>query len=291
VPARLAELPIVAETERVRERVAAWRSARETVALVPTMGNLHEGHLSLARLARGVADRVVMSIFVNPTQFGPSEDFAGYPRTLDDDVAKLEAQGTVDLLYVPDERQIYPLGLDEAVRFVLPALSRELCGASRPGHFDGVASVVCRLLHIVAPEALVLGRKDYQQLILIERMIADLSLSVHVTGAPTVRHADGLALSSRNNYLTADERARAPTLHRALEDVRGAVHAGARDFAALGTRAQTSLRDAGFRPDYVEIRRAQDLEPAAEADVQPGRLIVLAAAWLGKARLIDNMPI
>lgn len=274
----------------MRRRSREWRTLGETVVLVPTMGNLHEGHLSLVRLARNVADRIVVSIFVNPTQFGPDEDFGAYPRTLAEDRAKLEAEGLVDALFVPDEADIYPFGLEDSVRFEMPALARELCGARRPGHFDGVAAVVCRLLNIVEPEAVVLGRKDYQQLVLIGRLVADLGLGVQVVSGPTQRHDDGLAMSSRNRYLTAAERERAPALHAALADVRDAVRGGARDFERLESDALARLREAGFGPDYVEVRRAADLgAPAADADA--GELIVLAAAWLGAARLIDNLRI
>ncbi len=274
----------------VRERSREWRARRETVALVPTMGNLHEGHLSLVRLARSVGDRVVVSIFVNPTQFGPNEDFGAYPRTLDEDRVKLEDEGVVDALFVPGAADVYPFGVDEAVRLQMPALARELCGASRPGHFDGVAGVVCRLVNIVEPSALVLGRKDYQQLVLVERLVADLGLGVHVASGATRRHEDGLAMSSRNRYLSAGERRRAPQLYAALDEVRAAVRAGARDFAALEAAGAERLRRAGLEPAYVEVRRREDLgAPAAEAG--PGELVVLAAARLGAARLIDNLMI
>ena len=290
MPAGAASFPTLRGPARIRELVGQWRARQQTVALVPTMGNLHEGHLSLARLARGLADRVVVSVFVNPTQFGPGEDFAAYPRTLDEDVAKLAAGGTTDALYVPAVEEIYPFGLDEAVGFVLPEISRELCGASRPGHFEGVASVVCRLLHIVAPDTLVLGRKDYQQLIIVERLIADLSLPVRLAAGTIVRDADGLALSSRNRYLSADERARAPALHATLAAVGKAVRAGRRDYVSLQAEAVGRLRAAGFKPDYVEIRRADDLVRPEAADGGE-RLIVLGAASLGPARLIDNVPV
>lgn len=277
----------VSSMHDVREHVRGWHAAHQTVALVPTMGNLHEGHLYLARLARKVADRVAMSIFVNPTQFGAGEDFEHYPRTFDEDRAKLVAEGTVDLLFVPDEREIYPFGTAHAVRVVLPPLADELCGASRPGHFNGVATVVCRLLNIVQPDVAVLGRKDYQQLVLLERMVADLSMPTRIVSGATMREPDGLAMSSRNRYLTAEERAKAPVLHEALERVRARLLEGATEHATLARDAVESLRAAGFEPDYVEIRMASDLARpppgAAAAD-----LIVLGAARLGRARLIDN---
>jgi pantoate--beta-alanine ligase len=278
---------VVQTADAVRAAVREWRSAGQRVAFAPTMGNLHAGHMSLAALAAEAAPRVVMSIFVNPTQFGPNEDFAAYPRTLADDEAIIAAAGNVDLLFVPDVAEIYPFGIENAVRFALPPLSRELCGASRPGHFDGVASVVCRLLNIVMPDVLFLGQKDYQQFVLMRHMIADLRLPVELRMGPTVREADGLALSSRNRYLDAAERARAPALHRALARVRDEVRAGARDFARLTREARAELERAGFVPDYVEIRRQEDLAPA-----DPGRdeqRIVLGAARLGRARLIDNV--
>jgi pantoate--beta-alanine ligase len=280
-------VPVVAGAAEVRERVRAWQDAGQTVVLVPTLGNLHDGHLSLVRLARKIGDRVVMSIFVNPTQFGPNEDFEHYPRTLDDDRAKLAEAGAVDLLFVPEEREIYPFGTEEAVRFALPALSRELCGASRPGHFDGVASVVCRLLNIVAPTSLVLGRKDYQQLILLARMIADLRMPVRVVSGKIFREPDGLAMSSRNRYLSEAERRSAPRLHAAIEQARQALRAGRTDYAMLEQEAVQRLREAGFKPDYVAVRRAADLRRPEPGDPHEG-LIVLAAAWLGGARLIDN---
>jgi pantoate--beta-alanine ligase len=274
----------------IRELVESWRRAHQTVALVPTMGNLHRGHASLVELAAANADRVVMSIFVNPTQFGPGEDYASYPRTLDEDRALIAETGLVDALLVPDVAEVYPFGIESAVRFVMPDLSRELCGATRPGHFDGVGSVVCRLLNIVRPDMLVLGRKDYQQLVLLERMIADLRMPVQVLAGETQRHEDGLAISSRNRYLTPAERKRAPVLHATLTRVRDALARGERDFAALETKAVIALKEAGFRPDYVEVRSARDLSrPNGRTGVS--ELIVLAAAWLGKARLIDNVRV
>jgi pantoate--beta-alanine ligase len=254
------------------------------------MGNLHAGHVSLADLAARSADRVVVSIFVNPTQFGPAEDFAAYPRTLTEDMSRLGQAGMVDVLFVPEASEIYPFGTEEAVRIVLPPLSRELCGASRPGHFDGVASVVCRLLNIVTPDVLVLGQKDYQQAILMERMIADLRLPVSLRIGPTHREQDGLAMSSRNRYLDEQQRRRAPALHATLAALRDAIRDGATDYTALEAAARDRLMAAGFRPDYVEVRRADDLgRPAARDGAQ--ELIVLAAAWLGRARLLDNLRI
>lgn len=280
-------LRVVHGVSDVRAVVAEWRKAGETVAFAPTMGNLHAGHLSLAALGAKAARRVVMSIFVNPTQFGPSEDFAAYPRTLAADEALIAAAGDVDLLFVPDAAEIYPFGLEDAVRIQLPPLSRELCGASRPGHFDGVATIVCRLLNIVAPDVLLLGQKDYQQFVLMQRMIADLRLPAQLRMAPTHREPDGLAMSSRNRYLDVAERQQAPALHRALTRVREELRAGARDFGRLCAEARAEVERAGFRAEYVEIRRQGDLAAANAAAGE--QRIVLGAARLGRARLIDNL--
>ncbi len=272
----------------VREAASEWRAAGESVAFVPTMGNLHAGHLSLAQLVAEPRARVIVSIFVNPTQFGPGEDFAAYPRTLAEDTALVTAAGTVDLLFVPDVTEIYPFGLNAAARVSLPDLSHELDGASRPGHFGGVASVVLRLLNIVAPDVLVLGQKDYQQFILMQRMIADLHMPVLLRMGPTRREPDGLAMSSRNRYLDTEQRSRAPTLQAALARVRDALRGGATNFAELAGVATTDLERAGFKPDYVEVRRAADLAVPNAGDRMEAR-VVIGAAWLGRARLIDNL--
>jgi pantoate--beta-alanine ligase len=280
----LAETAYVAD---VRARVRAWRASGQTVGFVPTMGNLHAGHLSLVELAKRITDRVVASIFVNPTQFGPQEDFASYPRTPAEDRAQLAAH-EVDLLFAPEVGEVYPFGTEDAVRVRMPALANELCGAVRPGHFDGVGTVVCRLLNIVAPDVLVLGQKDLQQFVLLERLAADLRLPVRLARGTTVRENDGLAMSSRNRYLDAAERARAPQLHAAIAAVRDALRSGRRDFAQLEADAQARLTAAGFRPDYVSVRRARDLaRPQSGAEAEG--LAVLAAAHLSRARLIDNV--
>jgi pantoate--beta-alanine ligase len=278
---------VVSTVSAVRAAVAAWRAADERIAFVPTMGNLHAGHMSLAALAAAAARRVVMSIFVNPTQFGPREDYAAYPRTLQADEALIAQTGNVDLLFVPSAAEIYPFGLEQAVRIMLPQLSHELCGASRPGHFDGVATVVCRLLNVVAPDWLFLGQKDYQQLVLMRHMIEDLRLPVELRMGPTHRESDGLAMSSRNRYLDAAERRSAPALYATLSRVREQLLAGARDFGRLTDDALAELERAGFRAEYVEIRRQGDLAAGDPQRSEP--LIVLAAARLGRARLIDNL--
>jgi pantoate--beta-alanine ligase len=278
---------VVRSIRAVRAAVAEWRAAGDRVAFAPTMGNLHAGHMSLAALCAQAAPRVVMSIFVNPTQFGPSEDFAAYPRTLAADEALIAAAGNVDLLFVPDAAEIYPFGIEDAVRVQLPRLSRELCGASRPRHFEGVAAVVCRLLNIVTPDVLFLGQKDYQQFVLMERMIADLRMPVELRMGPTQREPDGLAMSSRNRYLDDHERKRAPALHQALARVRERLVGGEVDFPRLTAEARADLERAGFVPEYVEIRRRGDLS-AAEPQRTEQR-IVLGAARLGRTRLIDNL--
>ena len=278
-------------TAAVRELVGSWRLTHRTVALVPTMGHLHQGHLSLVKVAREHADRVVCSIFVNPTQFGAGEDYASYPRSLAQDEALLAEQGLADLVFAPDEKDIYPFGLDAAVKISVPRLSDELCGASRPGHFDGVASVVLRLLGIVAPDVLVLGEKDYQQLVLLQRLVRDLQLPVEVVPGSIQRERDGLAMSSRNRYLSAAQRSVAPRLHDELKRVRRALREGARDFDALEAGAARALQAAGFDPDYFEVRRAADLTRPNGQEAAGDELIIVAAAWLGKARLIDNLRI
>jgi pantoate--beta-alanine ligase len=254
------------------------------------MGNLHAGHLSLAGLAREHASRVILTIFVNPTQFGAGEDFSAYPRTLEEDRSLLDSSGLVDALFVPELSEIYPFGHDKGFGLKVPSLGSELCGVSRPGHFDGVANVVLRMLNIVAPDLVVLGRKDYQQLVIIERMLADLRLPVAVVSGETRRDADGLAISSRNHYLTPDERKRAPLLHATLREIKQRLAAGELDYAALERTAVERLAAAGFRPDYVEVRAVADLG-RPNGHHAPAELIVLGAAWLGRARLIDNLRV
>ena len=278
-------------TAAVRELAGSWRLTHQTVALVPTMGDLHRGHLSLMKIAREHADRVICSIFVNPMQFGVGEDFASYPRSLAQDESLLAEQGLVDLVFAPDEKDIYPYGLQAAVKVSVPPLSNELCAANRPGHFEGVASVVLRLLGIVAPDVMVLGEKDYQQLVLLRRMVRDLQLPILVVGGSIQRERDGLAMSSRNRYLSAAERRKAPKLHDELKRVREALRQGEQDYRALEAQASRALQAVGFDPDYVEVRRAGDLSRPNGLESAGDDLIVLAAAWLGKARLIDNLRI
>ena len=270
--------------DELRARRAAWGAAGERVAFVPTMGNLHDGHLELVRRGRALAPRVVVSIFVNPLQFGPGEDLASYPRTLARDSELLAAAGA-DLLFAPSAETMYPRPPAEQTRVEVPGLSDILCGASRPGHFVGVSTVVCKLFNMVRPDLALFGEKDFQQLAVIRRMVDDLCIPVEVVGVPTVREADGLAMSSRNGYLTAEERERAPALHRALQALTQAVEAGGSDLAALERAAAARIDAAGLRTDYVSVRRVRDLALPGDADED---LVVLAAAYLGRARLIDN---
>ncbi|MEW5834016.1 MAG: pantoate--beta-alanine ligase [Pseudomonadota bacterium] len=269
----------------LRAVVRGWRAAGQTVGFVPTMGNLHAGHFSLVRLARARADRVVASVFVNPTQFGPNEDFARYPRTLVQDQAGL-AEHDCDLLFAPDVATMYPYGPEHTVRLSVPQITETLEGAHRPGHFDGVATVVCKLFNLVQPDLAVFGQKDFQQLKVIERMVRDLGLPVKVIAAPTQRAEDGLALSSRNQYLSEAERALAPRVHQVLVQMREMLGKGHAP-RVLEQAAAGQLERAGFAPDYVAIRRADDL--AEPAPGERAGLVGLVAARLGSTRLIDNL--
>lgn len=271
----------------LRNAVHTWKLAGESVALVPTMGNLHEGHLQLVDFAHTRADRVVVSIFVNPLQFGQDEDFDSYPRTAAED-ARLLATRQTDLLYLPTVAVMYPQQPERMTHVVVPGLSERYCGRSRPGHFDGVATVVCKLLNQVQPDISVFGNKDYQQLLVIERMVADLDIPVKVTGMPTVRDSDGLALSSRNRYLNDKQRSQATVLYQMLGSLAQRCVNGAEDFRALEKEGMKILEQAGFKPDYVAICRQHDLEPATDKD---RGVIILGAAYLGKARLIDNISV
>ena len=272
---------------QLREQLAVWRGMGERIAFVPTMGNLHAGHLSLVARARELAERVVVSIFVNPLQFAQGEDLDAYPNTPVEDSEKL-LQAGVDLLFRPQEREVYPRGR-EGVTFVeVPGISDILCGASRPGHFRGVATVVAKLFNIVQPDVACFGEKDYQQLTVLRRMVADLNIPLEVVGVATEREPDGLAMSSRNGYLTADERQTAPHLYQTLQELAGYLRNGKKDWAQLELQAGERLASAGLRPDYVSIRRADDLGLPNRADTS---LVILAAAFLGRARLIDNLLI
>ena len=272
--------------DELRHWVGRWHRDELRVALVPTMGALHEGHLRLIEAGLQEADRVVVSVFVNPAQFGEGEDFDAYPRVLEDDAAKLSARGA-HLLFAPPVDAVYPGGVEQATYVEVPELSNMLCGAHRPGHFRGVATVVAKLFNMVQPDVAVFGEKDFQQLAVIRRLTADLNFPVEIVGYPTVREPDGVAMSSRNAYLTDEERARAPTLYQVLSDAAGELAEGA-DPDGVAAEAHARLEQAGFRPDYVSVRRAEDLAPPQAGDTA---LVVLAAAWLGRARLIDNVTV
>ncbi len=270
---------------QLRETVTRWRLARESIAFVPTMGNLHMGHASLMSAAHLHGRRVISSIFVNPMQFGPSEDFSAYPRTPDDDGRLLDEYG-VDLLFQPTVEEMYPAGSVGSTVIDVPGLTDILCGVYRPGHFQGVATVVVKLLCLVQPDVAIFGEKDFQQLTVIRRVVDDLNLPVKIVGAPTVRAEDGLALSSRNRYLSPSDRAIAPAMYRALGQARRRVEAGDTDYAGMQAEGLAALQAAGINPDYFEVRTADRLAMPTEFDVS---IVVLAAGRLGKARLIDNI--
>ena len=280
-------MDIVTDPTNLRETLQGYRNAGQTIGFVPTMGNLHAGHLSLVHRAAALADRVVVSIFVNPMQFGPNEDLDAYPRTLDADLAQLKAAG-VALVFTPQPEHIYPEGVAAHSKVSVPGLTNVLCGASRPGHFDGVTSVVCKLFNLVAPTVAVFGEKDLQQLLIIKKMVRDLALPVAIEGVATARADDGLALSSRNGYLTNEERAIAPGLRQTLIAMGNAITNGERHYSDLCQHYSAQLKSQGFDPDYLEIRCRSTLALAG-ADTQ--QLAIFAAAKLGKTRLIDNLQL
>ena len=263
------------------------RQQGKRIGFVPTMGNLHEGHLSLVDEALSHADEVLVSIFVNPMQFDRADDLANYPRTLGEDMALLEARGVCGV-FTPTPDLLYPQGLDTMTRVEVPDLGERLEGASRLGHFTGVTTVVSKLFNLVQADVAVFGEKDFQQLAIIRKMVRDLNIPIEVASLPTVRDADGLALSSRNGYLTAEERAIAPALNAVIRGVVARLESGGRDFDAMQQTALQELEEAGFGPDYVEICNGDNLLPASASD---DYVVVLASAWLGKARLIDNMAL
>ena len=271
---------IISTTQELRDRL----KSEPSVAFVPTMGNLHQGHLALIRQAREHGRCVVVSIFVNPLQFGPNEDFAKYPRTFEQDCEKLA--GLADVVFAPPVADLYPE--PQQVFVEPPPVAGELCGAIRPGHFRGVATVVLKLFNIVQPQAAVFGKKDYQQLRVIRAMVRQLNLPLEIVAGETLRAGDGLALSSRNGYLSADERTEAVRLYRNLVQIRESIFAGNSDFPALECVALADLEAHGWRVDYVSVRAAASLTPAKSGETD---LVVLAAAWLGKTRLIDNLEI
>ncbi len=275
----------VKTVRELRAAVARARSEGKQIGLVPTMGNLHSGHAALVTKAAQQVDFVVASIFVNPLQFGANEDLDTYPRTLAADQETL-LQAGCHLLFAPTVEEIYPHGMTGLTRVSAAQLSNELCGSRRPGHFDGVTTVVSKLFNMVQPDLAIFGQKDYQQLAVIRAMVHDLNMPIQIIGEPTVRAEDGLALSSRNGYLTEEQRALAPTLYRQLNEMVQAIKAGERNYSALVSQHVARIEAAGFRPDYLEIRHALTLQPAQADDRD---LVILVAAYLGTTRLIDNV--
>ncbi|MGB1263288.1 MAG: pantoate--beta-alanine ligase [Cognaticolwellia sp.] len=270
----------------LRNEIKQWRQQGLKIAFVPTMGNLHQGHIALVEKAKSLADKVVTSIFVNPMQFGANEDIDNYPRTMADDQAKLVAGGC-DLLFTPTPAIIYPKGLDKQSYVEVPNVSDGYCGESRPGHFRGVATVVCKLFNLVQPDIACFGLKDYQQVQVIQTMVEDLSMPIDIVPVATVREASGLALSSRNGYLTAEEKNIAPALSQNIQWLAQAIKSN-NDFIGLAKQAANNINDAGMKTDYIHICHARTLQPASEDDKE---LVILAAAHCGKARLIDNLQV
>ncbi len=277
----------ISEIQSLRELRRKWQLEGKVIGFVPTMGNLHQGHLKLVQEAKQHCDIVVVSIFVNPMQFGPSEDLDAYPRTLQQDCQHLSDLG-VDCVFMPKAQDIYARGLEQQTFVEVPGLSYMICGASRPGHFRGVATIVCKLFNMVQPNHAFFGEKDFQQLQVIKAMVQDLSMNLVIHGVPTVREPDGLAMSSRNGYLTEKERKIAPLLYQTLEKLSEQIIAGRRDYRALIKEHSLTLYNSGFKTDYIEIRAANTLSPPSHEDTE---LVLLAAAFLGKTRLIDNMPV
>lgn len=275
------------DVNSLRTTVREWKRHGHTIALVPTMGSLHDGHLSLLARARQLADQSVVSIFVNPIQFGHGEDYERYPSTLDADRDKLERAG-LDLLFAPNLSELYPGGTEVDTRVSVPQLSDILCGEFRPGHFSGVATVVAKLLINVQPDVALFGEKDYQQLLVIRRMTRDLLLPVEIVGMPIVREADGLAMSSRNAYLDAAQRRTASHINATLRAAKRELESGAVELAGFERRHAQVLAEHGMRPEYFSVRRADDLAQPRAGDRE---LVILAAAWLGAARLIDNIRV
>ena len=280
-------MKLVAEKPALRDTLRTV-GKRNTIGLVPTMGNLHDGHLSLAREARRQCELVVATVFVNPMQFGPQEDFDRYPRTLDRDAEILEALG-VNVLFAPAANEMYPDGQEEQMTVTVGRLGTVLCGASRNGHFDGVATVVAKLFNLVQPHRAYLGEKDWQQLVIVRRMVQQLDMPIEIVGVPTVREPDGLAMSSRNQYLASSQRAIAPLLYGELKHIASNCRANLADTELILEKARARLSKAGFDIDYVEVRDQESLFPATPSSRQTLR--VFGAAWLDKTRLIDNVSV
>ena len=270
---------------QLRAAVSRARQEGKRIGLVPTMGNLHAGHIALVEKALQRTDYVVVSIFVNPMQFGAGEDLDSYPRTLPEDQSKLHEIGT-HMIFAPNVSEMYPDGMEGHTRVAVPVVSEGLCGSSRPGHFEGVATVVSKLLNIVQPDLAIFGQKDFQQLAVIRKMAHELCMPVQIMGEPTVRAANGLALSSRNGYLSEEQLASAPQLYKTLQQIAAALQSGRRDFASVIEEARVQLVTAGLQPDYLDLRDAHSLQPVND---QSQEAVALAAAYLGKTRLIDNL--
>lgn len=278
---------VIRTIKELQKELAQRRKASQSIALVPTMGNLHEGHLQLVKTAQKHADSVVVTLFVNPTQFGANEDLDNYPRTFQGDCDKLEALKT-NILFAPNIDEIYPLGGDNTSHVHVPNITNALCGASRPGHFDGVTTIVCKLFNLTRADVAIFGEKDFQQLAVIRRMIEDLNIPIRLIGEPTVREADGLAMSSRNGYLSEEERRIAPRLHQLLQTIKRHIVSGNTDFETIESDATADLSEAGFKPDYLHIYQRNELRPATKNDIE---LVVVVAAFLGSTRLIDNLQV
>ena len=279
----------IEDLAQLRALRARWREHNERVAFIPTMGNLHSGHLKLVRQAAQQADKVIVSIYVNPMQFGANEDLDAYPRTLTADMQAL-ADLDVSAVFIPRTEDIYPRGVEAQTFVEVPGLSHILCGASRPGHFRGVATIVTKLFNMVQPDIAIFGKKDYQQLQVIRNMVADLTMDIDIQGVDTEREASGLAKSSRNNYLSAEQQEQASVLYAQLQQCAGAIKAGERNFSALTDQANQAIRAAGLQPEYWEIRRRSDLSAAQSSD-QASELVILVSAKLGATRLIDNLEV
>jgi len=280
-------MQIIHYTQSLQKELSTARFNRQKIAFVPTMGNLHEGHLDLVRAAKNIADMIVVSIFVNPLQFGGDKDFDTYPRTLESDCEKLRPLD-VQYVYSPHSKEIYPQPLESMTKVIVPKWSNILCGAYREGHFEGVTTVVAKLLNIVAPDVVFFGEKDFQQLQIIRKMVLDLNMPIDIQAIATRREADGLAMSSRNQYLNAEERKNAPKLYQILSDIKQNILTGSDNFLELEKSAKDKLIRAGFKPDYVSLLESEELQPA---EVNSQHIRVFAAAYLGKARLIDNIEI
>jgi len=275
----------ITDVSELRQQISQWKQQGERIAFVPTMGNLHQGHLSLVSRAKALADSVVVSIFVNPLQFDDKADLAAYPRTLDRDIAQLN-NIECDAVFTPTAELMYPTATDEQTLITVPGVDDKLCGLARTGHFDGVATVVAKLFNMVQADIALLGEKDYQQLLLVKKMVADLNMPIEITGVPTFRNEQGLALSSRNQYLSKAQKQQAASLYQTLIEIKESIQQHKADFLTLENRAMDKLKQLGFKPDYVAICNANNL---LRANVKDKELRILLAARLGTARLIDNI--